>query len=308
VRTRTQYLAVFAIFVSVQFTALLLAPVLYNLQLQAFQDPQSTTNPLIYVAMMIVMTAFMLVLIKYQREWVLRLIFMVAVFFTIYAISLPVIYTVIPDPDLVNVLPVAIALGLTFVMLKKPEWYIIDTVGFLVGVGAATILGVSLGIVPALLLLAILAVYDAISVYKTKHMLALAEGATELRLPVLFIVPPTRKFDMSALDDMDLKNREKDGERGAMMMGVGDAVIPGILVVSAAVFLSASGDVLYYSPAALLTSLMTLVGSFIGFALLMRAVSSGRPQAGLPFLNGGAIAGFLIGHLLAFGNLGLFGL
>ena len=307
-RTRTQYLAVFGIFVSVQVCALLLAPVLYNLQLQAFQDPQSPVNPLIYVAMMIVMTAFMLILIRFQREWMLRLIFLVAVFFTIYAISLPLIYTITPDPDIVNAVPTAISLGLTFILLKRPEWYIIDTVGFLVGVGAATILGVSLGIVPALLLLSILAVYDAISVYKTKHMLALAEGATELRLPVLFIIPPTRKFDMSALDDMDLKNREKDGERGAMMMGVGDAVIPGILVVSAAVFLSPGGDVLSYSLSALLTSALTLAGAFIGFAFLMRAVSTGRPQAGLPFLNGGAIAGYLIGHLLAFGNLGLFGL
>jgi len=307
VRTRTQYLAVFGIFVSVQFAALLLAPVLYNLQLQAFQDPQSTTNPLIYVGMMIVMTAFMLLLIKYKREWMLRLIFLVAVFFTIYAIFLPLVYTITPDPDIDNVVPTAIALGLTFAMLKRPEWYVIDTVGFLVGVGAATILGVSLGIVPALLLLAILAVYDAISVYKTKHMLALAEGATEMRLPVLFIIPPTRKFDMSSLDDMDLKDREKDGERGAMMMGVGDAVIPGILVVSSAVFLSPGGDILNYSASALLTSMMTLAGSFIGFAFLMRAVSGGRPQAGLPFLNGGAIAGYLLGHLIAFGNLGIFG-
>lgn len=307
-RTRTQYLAVFGIFVSVQIAALLLAPVLYNLQLQAFEDPQSPVNPLVYVAMMIVMTAFMLILIKYQRDWMLRIIFLVAVFFTIYAITLPLIYTIIPDPDIVNVVPTAIALGLTFVMLRNPQWYVIDTVGFLVGVGAATILGVSLGIFPALLLLAILAVYDAISVYKTKHMLALAEGATELRLPVLFIVPPTRKFDISALDDMDLKNREKDGERGAMMMGVGDAVIPGILVVSSAVFLSPGGDVLTYSSAALLTSMFTLAGAFIGFAFLMRAVSTGRPQAGLPFLNGGAIAGYFIGHLLAFGNIGLIGL
>lgn len=307
-RTRTQYLAVFGIFVSVQIAALLLAPVLYNLQLQAFQDPQSPVNPLIYVAMMIVMTAFMLVLIKYQREWMLRLVFLVAVFFTIYSITLPLVYTITPDADIVNVVPTAIALGLTFVLLKRPEWYVIDAVGFLVGVGAATILGVSLGIFPALLLLAILAIYDAISVYKTKHMLALAEGATELRLPVLFIVPPSRKFDMSALDDMDLNDREKDGERGAMMMGVGDAVIPGILVVSSAVFLSPNTDVLVYSAAALLTSLLTLVGAFIGFAFLMRAVATGRPQAGLPFLNGGAIAGYLIGHIVSFGPVGLFGI
>ncbi|OPY31505.1 MAG: Signal peptide peptidase [Methanomassiliicoccales archaeon PtaU1.Bin124] len=304
-RTRTQYLAVFAIFFAVQMAALLLAPILYNLQFQAFQDPSSPVNPLLYVVLMVLMTGFMLLLLRYGGDWALRLLFLFAVFFTIYAIFLPLLLTFTSDENLIELVPTAVALGLTFLLYKDPQWYTIDIVGFLVGVGAAAILGVSLGIIPALLLLSILAIYDAISVYKTKHMLALAEGATKLRLPILFVIPTGRKFDMKELDDLDLKDREKDGSRGAMMMGVGDAVIPGILVVSAAVFLSESGSVLIYTVPALITAAFTLAGAFVGFALLMRAVSSGRPQAGLPFLNGGAIVGFLLGHLLAYGNLWL---
>ena len=305
-RTRTQYLAVFGIFVGVQVAALLLAPILYNMQLQAFQNPQDPINPIWYVGLMIVMTAFMLLLLKFGGDRALRIIFLIAVFFTMYATLMPLVMSVTPDDYLIEMIPSTTALALTFVLLKDPKWYVIDVVGFIVGVGAATILGVSLGVFPALLLLSILAIYDAISVYKTKHMLALAEGATKLRLPILFVVPSEKEFDMNKLDDIDLNDREKDGERAAMMMGVGDAVIPGILVVSVAVFLSASGSSeLHYTFPALLTAAFTLAGAFIGFALLMRAVSSGKPQAGLPFLNGGAIIGFLIGHLIAFGTLGL---
>jgi presenilin-like A22 family membrane protease len=33
----------------------------------------------------------------------------------------------------------------------------------------------------------------------------------------------------------------------------------------------------------------------VGFVLLMRKVAEGEPHAGLPLLNGGAIAGFFVG-------------
>jgi presenilin-like A22 family membrane protease len=43
----------------------------------------------------------------------------------------------------------------------------------------------------------------------------------------------------------------------------------------------------------------TMLGIFLGFAVLMGFVIKGKPQAGLPFLNGGAILGFVIGSLAA---------
>jgi presenilin-like A22 family membrane protease len=47
----------------------------------------------------------------------------------------------------------------------------------------------------------------------------------------------------------------------------------------------------------------TIIGTLIGFSFLMRFVLTGRPQAGLPLLCGGAILGYLITSLLLFGNL-----
>ena len=59
----------------------------------------------------------------------------------------------------------------------------IDTLGILIAAGAASIFGISLSIVPVIILLVILLVYDAISVYKTRHMITLAEGVCRYEIP-----------------------------------------------------------------------------------------------------------------------------
>jgi presenilin-like A22 family membrane protease len=194
-----------------------------------------------------------------------------------------------------------LAVGVTsaWALYKHPEWYVIDTVGILVAAGAAAIFGISLGIVPVVVLLAALAAYDAIAVYKTKHMLALADSVMELRLPVLLVIPKTRHYHF--LDEVsrfkqaaDKDEAEERGERDALFMGLGDLVMPTILVVSALVFGAGWGTAPAWGAA---------LGTLWGYLVLMSFVLRGRPQAGLPLLNGGAIAGFLTGLYAATGSI-----
>jgi presenilin-like A22 family membrane protease len=42
-----------------------------------------------------------------------------------------------------------------------------------------------------------------------------------------------------------------------------------------------------------------MIGSFAGLFILLSFITSGKPQAGLPPLNGGTILGFLIGWAVA---------
>jgi presenilin-like A22 family membrane protease len=72
-------------------------------------------------------------------------------------------------------------------------------------------------------------------------------------------------------------------------MGLGDAVIPTVLVISANSFMSAPAIGFINVPA-----FGAAVGTIVGYAVLMWFVLKGKPQAGLPFLNSGAIGGFLI--------------
>jgi presenilin-like A22 family membrane protease len=180
----------------------------------------------------------------------------------------------------------------TALLYIYPEWYVIDGLGILIGAGVASIFGVSLEILPVVILLILLAVYDAISVYKTKHMITLAEGVIDLKTPILFVVPKRR--DYSFIRD-GIGKLDDGGERAAFIIGMGDLIMPSILVVSANVFLKGwrlAGIIN-------LPALGAIIGSLAGLSVLLYFVSSGKPQAGLPPLNGGTILGFLVGWALA---------
>ncbi len=303
-RNPAQYIVMFAIFIFIPVAAIYFLPLLLSTgDYQAFQDPQSPLNPLIYFAMILGMTLLMLVLIKYAKEKIMRAIFYTAMLLSMFSILLPIFYYLINNVDVSLILAIACAIGLMAWLILRPEWYVINSVAVLIGVGATAILGISLGILPALILLSILAVYDAISVYKTKHMLSLAEGVTKMRLPVLFYVPKKLDFKVEQMDSMDLKDRDKDQERETMIMGVGDAVIPGILIVSVMAYLPRMAPATLIDHADVFVTAGTIIGACIGFAVLMKYVATGRPQAGLPLLNGGAILGFLITYLLVFQDL-----
>lgn len=291
-------IAMLMIFVSVQLIALLLIPV-FPSDYRAFEDVNDPINPVIYFIMIIAITIVVLVLIKFGRKSMLRGIFMGAMAITLVFVFLPIMYAVVQDILIDFVISITISALLMGAVLIRPEWYTIDLVAFLAAIGVTVVLGMSLGIFPAIVLLVILALYDAISVYWTKHMVTLAGGVAPLNLPLLFVVPKSRGFSMSSLKEKDITANSK--EREAMFMGVGDAVIPGILVVSTFIFLPSTINGI--DGANILVALGAMMGGVLGFTALMRYVLTGRPQAGLPLLNGGTLLGFGISYLLVFQNL-----
>jgi presenilin-like A22 family membrane protease len=195
---------------------------------------------------------------------------------------------------------VAISATTLFLLVRYPRWYVVNGAGLVMGIGAALILGLSLGILPSLILLTALAVYDALSVYVTKHMLTLAEGVSDLGLPIVLVVPGKKGAETEKLD---LKDRSKDADRNVMLMGLGDAIIPSVLVISAAANLPPLSSTGWSEPA-MMVALIALAAMLLGFLALMLLISKGRPQAGLPFLNGSAIIGFALAYLLVYQDLG----
>jgi len=310
---------VVALFLVVQVGALALLDPFQSAGLQSTENPQNPLNSIFYVAFLLVATAGILLVIKYDQQWILRAF----ILFTSGFIATYVFGVVLPTVEVagVNAAAYVPAAALVVALYVYPEWWVIDSAGAILGMGAAALFGISFGVLPALVLLTALAVYDAISVYGTEHMLTLAEGVMELRLPIVLVVPATRGYSFleesagsdagdepeseseaepepEAVEDRNSDERQLDGvdeeERGAYFIGLGDAVMPTIMVASAAFFLD--------TPTVFgveLAALTAMVGTLAGLLVLMRMVFAGRAHAGLPLLNGGAIAGYLVGALAA---------
>ncbi|XVH30830.1 presenilin family intramembrane aspartyl protease PSH [Haloferacaceae archaeon DSL9] len=316
------------LFVLVQLGALALVPTFSQEGYQAVDNPDDPTNSVLYLGAILVATAFMLAAFKYDFQWVIR-----GVIIGTSGLLGWYVFSALFSP----VVALAPAAAIALALYVYPEWYVIDAAGVVMGAGAAGLFGISFGLLPAVVLLVALAIYDAIAVYRTKHMLRLADGVMDLNLPVVLVLPLSPSFSLlddapagslgtdgghagaqtgadAAVDDADAAADGADvaaeaavdpdataddtPDREAFFIGLGDAVIPTVLVASAAVFSPApplSTSVIAIN----LPALAAMGGMLAGLLVLMRMVMKGRPHAGLPLLNGGTIGGYLLGSVLA---------
>ena len=210
--------------------------------------------------------------------------------------------------DIPTIIGVLFSLLLMVLLYVHSEWYVVNTVGILVGSGVIVMLGVSF--VPTLIMVFMIAaaVYDAWAVYKSKHMLDLADTMMNLNLPILLVAPQDSDYTMrterttvhSTADEvnetvqMEPRERVVAKSNDAMLMGLGDVIFPGMLVLSTLQYIGGDNG--------LIIAMTTLVGSLIGYSILMYYVGKGQAQAGLPLLNGGAILGYVVGGLLTIGG------
>lgn len=306
------------LFLLIQLGALALVQTFFDQGYQAVENPEDPTNSLLYFGAILLATLGFLAAFKYDLDWIVRVVIVA----TSGLLSWYVFSAIVP-----MLLAVVLGSAVAIALWVYPEWYVINTAGVLMGAGAAGLFGITFGILPAILLLSVLAIYDAISVYKTEHMLDLADGVMDLRIPAILIIPLTLSYSIlddtadaavdeaaenpadSEVDDAETdeltetdeptEKAETEGDsRDVFFIGLGDAVIPGVLIASAAFFSSApqfAVPVIELN----LPALLALVGTMGGLLVLMRMVMKGRAHAGLPLLNGGAIGGYLLGSILA---------
>ena len=221
--------------------------------------------------------------------------------------------------DIPTMIGLLVSIILMILLYVHSEWYVVNTVGILVGSGVIVMLGVSF--VPTLIMVFMVAaaIYDAWAVYKSKHMLDLADTMINLNLPILLVAPQGSDYSFRAeraplgdsnpgdsptsvlMNDsgtspqanMQPRERVIKKSNDAMLMGLGDVIFPGMLVLSTLQYIG--GDDGW------IMAITTLVGSLVGYSILMWYVGQGKAQAGLPLLNGGAILGYVLGGLMTIG-------
>lgn len=280
-------------FIIINGLALLLTSTFESAGLKVFQNASDPWNLVVLFVMILGVTIVILLIARFWKKRFIQVIILFAVGYTAFYIFLPLFALVLSSDWMILLLSLLLAVLLVAVLVKYPEWYVIDICGIVIGTGAVALFGISLSILLVILFLIGLAVYDAISVYKTKHMIDLADTVMDLKLPVLLVVPKVRHYSLIK-ETKRLKEQLKEGEeRDAFFMGLGDVVMPGILV--AAVYTNI--------PNGLWVALSVILGILVGFAALMTFVIKGKPQAGLPLLCSGAILGYVISSMVLYGQL-----
>jgi presenilin-like A22 family membrane protease len=107
------------------------------------------------------------------------------------------------------------------------------------------LLGVSIGVLPVIVFLILLAAYDYIAVFKTKHMVTMAKAVAKKNLSFTFALP-TQKHQFE--------------------LGTGDLVMP--LVFSVSVLNDSLARGLIW-PVATLPSIIILLAAFLGLAFTL---------------------------------------
>ncbi len=139
--------------------------------------------------------------------------------------------------------------------------------------GLAALFAPLLTVLTAFLLLLVLSVYDLYAVFKSKHMIALAQFQTKSGVFAGLLIPYTGKA-------------EKKGKGTIAVLGGGDIGFP--LLFSGAV-LAAKG----FNPAVIVS-----IGATLGLLVLLLLGQKGKFYPAIPFLTAGVSIGYLITLLL----------
>jgi len=259
------------------------------LSIKVVSPPRSTTTGIYYIFYYIVaallFTFLLLFLGRRYRLNFLRWLFIamiaLVVFYVFNYLGLVIADTYEQYYAIIIAAPVITVVSL----VVYGRWFVVDIAGFFLCAGLAFVLGVFLGLWAAAIFLAIFAIYDYISVYRTKHMVGLAKMALDLDLPMLFVIPSE---PMSGEVKIDIGEGGRD--QGAMALGFGDIAFPGIMVVASWVY----GHGIHHG---LPFALFPIAGGVAGMLYLMFGDVK-KPAPGLPFINTGVILGALLSYLI----------
>lgn len=270
--TRKLYFMVIVGFLFTQFLGLYVSQSLSLQQITVTENPEEIGNSFEFFGLIIVMTAIMIAVIRLKIKMFLKIIEATAVFFA----SVLVFSAFVPE------LP-AIALAGLVLVLKTVKRNIatknMSAVLAIAGVGG--ILGASLGVLPAIVLLLILSLYDIIAVFFTKHMVEMSKS----------IIANDMAFTLS----FPVKNR-------IFELGTGDLVMP--LIFAAAVLNAPQTTFINFGTVAVSTSLIKSLfvcfGALSGLVVVINLVerTKGRMLPALPPIVAGALVFFVAGTLL----------
>ena len=173
-------------------------------------------------------TAFLLLLMKYNLTWVWKIWFLLAV-----TMSLTVAFgSFIPYS-------IALLLALVFGLWKifKPNFWVQNITELFIYGGLAVIFVPLFNILSVSILMVLIAIYDAYAVWKSKHMITLAKSQTKAKIFAGLLIPYDLKKSKARISHKisHLKNKLNSKEKSKSkhkstgriaMLGGGDIAFP----------------------------------------------------------------------------------
>ena len=222
----------------------------------------NVTSPFYYlvyliIAGLLVPTAIILLLVKYKKLKIINIVIILLFLFVMYAFSDMLLLDIYVFPLhgnlnsnssllavfslLVYILPIVF----TVYYFKYAGKYTKDVLNVILFVSISAIISLYLNIITALILIAIISVYDYISVFITKHMLTLAKA-----------------FSGNSFGGISLMARKT--KKQEIFLGGGDMAFPAIL---------ADEFFLHYN---LLSGIFAIIGAVIGLSIILFLGKKGK--------------------------------
>ncbi|MCX6798625.1 MAG: presenilin family intramembrane aspartyl protease [Candidatus Diapherotrites archaeon] len=271
---RSLLLQLAAIFIITQMLGLFVgASLVQAISAGELEQPTIATDnpddPLNSIALFLYLLFFTGMLLLFMRFFKGRHLFKWMEAIVVFSASLIVFSAFLPGLSLM------FAIFLTALRLALPEEVLLRNITAIIAIaGVGALLGVSLGVIPIVILLLLLACYDFIAVFKTKHMVKLAKEITGRNLAFTVAMPtPSHQFEL----------------------GTGDLVMPLLFAVSAMKAGSALG-----SPAFLILPGLILAASLAGLILTLEYLEKhvGKALPALPPQVALMIAAWLAGKAI----------
>ena len=220
------------------------------------EDPEAIENSIGLIVWILLFTGILLLLIKFAPEWLFYLLIKGIESLAIFGTTLIVLSVFLADG--IIVLSLAILLVALRIIFKN-NVLLRNISSIFAAAGAGALIGASMGVVPIIVFIVLLSVYDLIAVFKTKHMVTLAKGVTKKNLSFSFAMP----------------TKEHQFE-----LGTGDMVIPLAFAVSVLGVAKAGAN----GAEVFLPAILILFASLIGLIATLHYTSlkKGRAMPALP--------------------------
>jgi len=232
------------------------------------QQPSDVGNSFIFLVYVVVVAVAVVLIIRYMK-WAATL-FRVLELVMIFITSSLVFFVILAYLNVQYAYEITLAISILLVVLKFAYPRVKNVTAIISSAAVGALFGFSFDIIPTILFVFLISLYDVISVFVTKHMVYMAKEMRRMDL----------SFTISSREKRYVREKGKRKEEEfSVELGSGDMAIPLMLAVSV------------YRSFGLIDSLAVVLGSALGLVVVLYYVT--RKRVFLPALPPLCFSGLL---------------